>query len=142
MMVRNAYTWIELIFVIVIVGILAAVVTSKMGQMADRANKVQLLAFTGTLNRSVGSNLWGRSIDDGNGGSIALVQYENELQNYVEILPGYSTGPSLTLCNSAGTGVFLTYPKYVIFEIHCRDGNLTSSPNFRLYDTDAESYVE
>ena len=53
-MKRAAFNMIELIFVIIILGILSSVVIVKMSSVAQQAKEVQLKAFTGTLNRSVG----------------------------------------------------------------------------------------
>lgn len=141
-MKRNAFTIIELIFVIFILGVLAAVAVVKMGGMSDRAKEVQLKAFTGTLNRTSGGGFWFRSMEDGYEGNVSNPAYDLVIDQYIEILPGYSTGPSLVNCNTVGDGVFLTYPFTFTYEIHCKNGTKSESPRFRLYDVDKGIYLD
>jgi prepilin-type N-terminal cleavage/methylation domain-containing protein len=68
---KKAFTIIELIFVIVILGILAAVALPKFLGVANQAHEANLKAFVGTLNRTIGSTLWSQSMTDGKGGSIS-----------------------------------------------------------------------
>ena len=139
---RSAFTIIELIFVILILGVLAAVALVKMGGMSDRANQVKLKAFTGTLNRTSGAGFWFKSIDDGYDGNVSIAAYDLIIDQYIEIIPGNSTGPALTNCNADGNGTFLTYPLNVTYEIHCRNGNVRESPRFRLYNVDEGIYID
>jgi len=139
---RNAFSLIELIFVILILGILAAAAVAKFGGMSDRAQKTQLKAFTGTLNRTSGGGLWFRSIEEGRSGSVAFADYDDIIEQYIEVLPGYSSGPSLVNCNSDGNGTFMSYSFAVNYEIHCLDGNQHESPKFRLYNVDTGQYME
>ena len=141
-MKRNAFTIIELIFVIFILGVLAAVAVVKMGGMSDRAKEVQLKAFTGTLNRTSGAGFWFKSIEDGLDGNVSNPAYDLVIDQYIEIVPGYSTGPSLVNCNTAGTGIFLTYPFTQTYEIHCKNGSMSESPRFRLYIVDEGIYLD
>jgi len=139
---RNAYSLIELIFVIIILGILAVAAVAKFGGMSERAQEAQLKAFTGTLNRTSGGGLWFRSIEEGHSGSVAFADYDDIIEQYIEILPGYSSGPSLVNCNNDGNGTFMSYSFAVNYEIHCRDGNQHESPKFRLYNADTGQYLE
>lgn len=141
-MKRSAFTWIELIFVIIILGILAATAIAKLGGMSERADEVKLKAFTGTLNRTSGGGFWFRSIEDDRGGSVAFADYDAVIDQYIEILPGYSSGPSLVNCNNDGNGTFLRYSFTVNYEIHCRDGNPHEGPRFYLYNADTGVYVQ
>ena len=141
-MKRSAFTWIELIFVIVVLGILAATAVAKLGGMSERAKEAQLKAFAGTLNRTSGGGFWFRSINDNRNGSVAYSDYDDLIDQYIELIPGYTTGPSLINCNAAGTGVFLRYPYSKTYEIHCRDGNSEESPFFRLYNVDEGIYLD
>ena len=141
-MKRRAFSIIELIFVIIILGILSSVVIIKLGSMTKRAKEAQLKSFVGTLERSVGPALWFRSIKDDREGSVAFADYEADLSNYVELVPDYTSGPSLTNCNNTGNGIFLTYVFRDTYEIHCMDGNATTSPKFRLYDQTESQYLE
>ena len=141
-MKRSAFTWIELIFVIIILGILAATAIAKFGGMSDRANEVQLKAFTGTLNRTSGAGFWFRSIEDGRAGSVAFADYDAIIDQYIEIIPGYTTGPSLVNCNVVGDGIFLTYLYTVTYELHCKDGTPFESPKYRVYNVDENRYID
>ena len=139
---RSAFTIIELIFVIFLLGVLSAVALVKMGGMSDRAKEVQLKAFTGTLNRTAGAGFWFKSIEDDGNGSVSSATYDAVMDQYIEIVPGYSTGPALVNCSADGNGIFLTYPFSVTYEIHCQDGTRHSSPKFRLYDATNSLYID
>ncbi|WP_373032048.1 type II secretion system protein [Sulfurovum sp.] len=70
-MKRAGFTMIELIFVIVILGILAAVALPKFAGVSDQANAQKCAAFVGTLNRTVGPSMWSASIANDLSGNIA-----------------------------------------------------------------------
>ena len=69
-MKRAGFTMIELIFVIVILGILSAVALPKFIGVAEQANAGKLTAYVGTLNRTVAPALWSQSLSEGTKGSI------------------------------------------------------------------------
>ena len=138
---RSAFTWIELIFVIVILGILAATAIAKLGGMSERANEVNLKAMVGSLNRTSGAGFWFRSINEGRNGSVAFPDYSASFDQYIELLPGYTDGPLLENCNLAGTGILLKYQYTDDYEIHCEDGSSTESPKFRLYNRTQNKYL-
>ncbi|MDQ1245383.1 MAG: hypothetical protein QG565_1724 [Campylobacterota bacterium] len=141
-MKRAAFNIIELIFVIIILGILSSVVFIKMSNMAEQAKETQLKSFTGTLNRSVGPAIWFKSTGDDRGGSVAFADYDADLSKYIEIIPSYTLAPALINCNAIGDGIFIGYTFGKDFEVHCRDGNATTSPNFRLYNRTDGIYME
>lgn len=142
-MKRSAFSLIELIFVIIILGVLTATALVKLGTMSERATEVKLAAFVGTLNRSSGAGFWLTSIDDKREGSVAYADYDAVVDQYITLPPDYTTGPSLVNCNAAGTGVFLTYAySFKTYEIHCKDGTKSVSPIFRLYNVDDAIYIE
>ncbi|MDY0123328.1 type II secretion system protein [Sulfurimonas sp.] len=141
-MKRAAFNLIELIFVIIILGILSSVVIVKMGDMAKLAKEAQLTSFVGTLNRSVGPAIWFKSIENGRGGSITFADYNADLDKYIDFIPNYTLTPTLINCNTMGNGIFVSYTFGKNYEVHCRDGNKTSSPDFRLYNQTDDVYIE
>ncbi len=141
-MKRSAFSLIELVFVILILGILSAIAVIKSSDMTDHARVIKLKAFTGTLNRTSGAGFWFMSRDEGHSGSVAFQEYDDMVEQYIEIIPGYSDGPYLSHCNSTGTGVFLRYIYTMTYEIHCRDGSNIESPKFRLYNVDEAIYLD
>jgi len=56
---------IELIFVIVIIGILAAVAIPKLAETSTEAKKSIVTAFVGTLNRTVGPSMYAKALGSG-----------------------------------------------------------------------------
>ncbi|SMC08371.1 type II secretion system protein [Nitratiruptor tergarcus] len=81
---RGGFTMIELIFVIVILGILAAVALPKFIGVGEQARTAKIKAFVGTLNRTVGPTLWSKSIAEGHNGQIRNY-YCRDLAKYTDI---------------------------------------------------------
>ena len=61
-MKRAGFTMIELIFVIVILGILSAVALPKFIGVSDQAKAGKCKAFVGTLNRTVLPAIWSNAV--------------------------------------------------------------------------------
>ena len=76
-MKRAGFTMIELIFVIVILGILSAVALPKFIGVSEQAQAGKCQALVGTLNRTVGPALWSNSIMSNDGG-VLLTTYTNK----------------------------------------------------------------
>lgn len=55
---KKAFTMIEVVFVIVIIGILAAVALPRFGQTGEDAHVTKVRYFVDVLNRTVGPNMW------------------------------------------------------------------------------------
>jgi len=140
---RSAFTWIELIFVIVILGIIASVAIVKMGGMTERANEIKLKAMVGSLNRSSGAGFWFTSMNDGNDGSVAFKKYSDVFDQYMTLVPGYINPPALLeACIPKGDGVMLKYQYTDLYHIICIDGDAQTSPKFRLYNKTTGKYID
>jgi len=142
---KKAFTMIELIFVIVILGILAAVALPKFIGVANQAHEANLKGFTGTLNRTVGASLWSKSIGEGNGGSIAgYTAYNGNNFSQLADIPKEIAASTIDFsqCNAgefnsskhfAEANTTITGAEYNIL---CRDGNATNPPAFVLLNKD------
>ena len=139
---KKGFTMIELIFVIVILGILAAVAIPRLASTANDAKVGTAESFIGTLNRSVGPTMWSKSIRDANGSmkGTATGGVDYNLSTYTELPKGVTmdlgncVAPGTTLTTSNFAGTFDTSALPVEEKIYCIDGNSTSAPRFGFRD--------
>lgn len=117
---RSGFTMIELIFVIVIIGILSAVALPKFLGTANQAHDSKVKAFAGTLNRTVGPTLWSKSISDGNNGSVTT--YCGSISSYTEVPAELTDNGDCTFTHVANSGATL--------DINFTDGTATSAPKW------------
>ncbi len=136
---KKAFTMIELIFVIVIIGILAAVAIPKYLSMVHNVHESHLIAFVHTLNRTTGNDLWGISISSGHNGKISdLNETEDSkfLSKYIDIpIEINASSIDLTKCGNGEYKTIMEINKSVMSEdynITCKDGTATTAPYFRL----------
>ena len=129
---KKGFTMIELIFVIVILGILAAVALPRLAGTANDARIETMNSFIGTLNRSVAPTMWSKAIRDGNG-SVKLLN----LKDYTDIPKGikFVNDGNLTGCvafgAAAGKVADINTSSLPSDEVlYCMDGNSTSAPKF------------
>jgi len=139
---KRAFTMIELIFVIVILGILAAVALPKFIGVAQQAHEANLKSFTGTLNRSVGPTLWSKAIADGKNGDISkLDDADLELSKYTDI-PKEIDEDTIDLKNCDDSTSFKEIAKAdkdaagADYSLKCKDGDATHAPSFVLVDSE------
>ena len=137
---KKAFTMIELIFVIVILGILAAVALPKFIGVAEQAREGNLKGFVGTLNRTVGPTLWSKAINSGNNGDISKLSIK--LEDYTDIPKEIDKSKlDITKCNHISDfKVIAEAPKVNMggdynYYVVCRTGTNGVAPKFELVKT-------
>jgi len=136
---KKAFTMIELIFVIVVIGILAAVAIPRYFALGESSHEANLISFVRTLNRTTGEDLWSRSISTGHNGKISNLSDKEDakfLSKYIDIpIEINASSIDLTKCGDGEYKTIMEVNKSVMTEdynITCKDGTLTTAPYFRL----------
>jgi prepilin-type N-terminal cleavage/methylation domain-containing protein len=134
---KKAFTMIELIFVIVILGILAAVALPKFIGVAQQAREGNLKSFTGTLNRTLGPSWWSQAMpNDGNVSTLGINSID-KLKRYTDI-PKELSSWNLNKCDDPNAyKVVGTFDKNKIgsevnYYLACKDGTPSEAPKFML----------
>lgn len=126
MRIRSAFSMIELIFVIIILGILSAVALPKFLGVSKEANDALCIAGIGTMNRTVGLNLWSQSLSEGREGNVSTYVTPHAM---AKNLPDYNVtecGAIIGLIagtSAAGDGTYGS-PRLI------NDGNMTDAPKW------------
>ncbi len=135
---KKAFTMIELIVVIIIISILAAITIPRYFVLVHSAHEANLISFVKTLNRTTGEDLWLRSLNEGKKGSIknlAPIENYSFLSKYIYI-PKEINESSIDL-SKCGNGIYKTVMVSNSkiagdYNITCKDGTPTTAPYFRL----------
>ncbi|WP_457743645.1 type II secretion system protein [Sulfurimonas sp.] len=115
---------IELVFVIVILGILSAVALPKFIGVSTQAHDAKVKAFIATLNGTVGPALWAKSLADGKDGAIkasCTADLAKNISTPSELVQ--TGGNACTYGIAPGKGATIGVLTFV-------DGNATSSPTW------------
>ncbi len=133
---RAGFTMIELIFVIVILGILSAVALPKFIGVSEQAHEGKLKAYVGTLNRTVAPALWSKSLTDNKKGSIKNMS-EDSVRNQITPPDEIDSNVTVSDCADANVSTPVSVATATVgttaYTIGCIDGSEVEAPRFFLY---------
>ena len=129
-MKRSGFTMIELIFVIVIIGILSAVALPKFLGVATSAHLANVKSYVNSFNMTTGPELWQENLADNNGSinNLTDTNVTSQLANPAEI----TTGPTVANCT-------LTEPTAAVGQTD-NGTTLTNSNSFAIATIGGKSY--
>ncbi len=126
-MKRAGFTMIELIFVIVILGVLASVALPKFIGISEQAEASKCDAFYGTMSRTVGPALWADMVINNTTAAVAIT--DATIREQIDIPPNGECGtmPQIVAAGTAGTQFTVTVSGQV-YDVNSTEANATSAP--------------
>lgn len=123
---HDGFTIVELIFVLVIIGVLSAIALPRFVGVSNEARSSMCESAIGTMNRTVGLNLWSKSLSDGNGGNVTSyiddAMMLKHLPDYNETYCGNIV--DLNVGDPASADGEFGSPRYI------NEGNTTHAPSW------------
>ena len=141
---RNGFTMIEVVFVVLITGVLASTALPRFVGLSEDAHTAKIQHFVGMLNNSIGAQLWAevQRNEPNIGGSVKNSTHTNQIDSgRVSIPYEVNHGADITLANCAPSGTPVSVSLTPIatsnddrYKIGCIDSSLGISPHFFLHD--------
>lgn len=126
-MKRAGFTMIELIFVIVILGILAAVALPKFIGVSEQAVAAKCDSFYGTLNRTVGPSIWSNMVTNNIAVATAFTDATIAAQIDIPANSECGTAAQITAGAAAGTDYTVTLSG-VTYDVNATAASTSSAP--------------
>lgn len=123
---RSAFTMIELVFVIIILGILSVVALPKFIGISDESKRSLCDSAIGTMNRTVGLNFWSQSLSEGREGNVTNYVTEAQMNKNLPDYNATECGAVIGLVPGAAAAGDGTYGSPRLLN----EGNMTNSPRW------------
>ena len=131
---REGFSLIELIFVIILIGILSALAIPRFFEVGENARKRKIESFVMTFNSTIAPMLWSTYYSSANG-SIKSVTFE-DIKHQFEDWPEGIRSIDLSRCangdssSGAVVGQIGSPSLTESIDLYCIDGNASHPPRF------------